>query len=242
MIAFGPDDMLYIGMGDGGNGGDPRNHGQDRTTLLGDILRIDVDGGDPYGIPDDNPLVGEGGGVREEIWLSGVRNPWRWSFDMANGDMYIADVGQNATEEITVVPAGMKGLDLGWDQMEGNDCYDDPDSPDDPDTDPDCTPSEHFGPVHTYPHVGDRSVTGGFVYRGTCFPDIVGWYFFADWETGQVWKLEYSGGNANNVQDVTGDLDPDDVLDGLGGFGQDIFGEVYIASLFGGAVYRIVVE
>ena len=242
MIAFGPDDKLYIGMGDGGDGGDPRDSGQDRTGMLGDMLRIDVDGGDPYGIPDDNPLVGQGGGVREEIWLSGLRNPWRWSFDLSNGDMYIGDVGQGTTEEVDVIPAGQKGLDLGWDQMEGDDCFADPDSPDDPNTGDDCTPGQHFGPVYTYPHDGDRSVTGGFVYRGTCFPDIAGWYFFADWETGRVWKLEYSGGTANNVQDVTDDLDPDDVLSGLGGFGQDIFGEVYIASLFGGAVYRIVVE
>ena len=243
MIAFGSDDMLYIGMGDGGDGGDPLDAGQDRTSILGDMLRIDVDGGDPYGIPEDNPLVGQGGGVREEIWLSGLRNPWRWSFDLSNGDMYIGDVGQNNTEEINVVPAGMKGIDLGWDQMEGDDCYADPDVDSDPDTGDDCTPGNHFGPVHTYAHGGgDRSVTGGYVYRGTCFPDIAGWYFFADWSIGRVFKLEYSGGAANNVQDITDDIDPEGVLDGLGSFGQDIFGEVYVVSLYGGAIYRIVVE
>jgi len=243
MIAFGPDEMLYIGMGDGGDAGDPYNSGQNRQGILGDMLRIDVDGGDPYGIPDDNPLVGQGGGVREEIWLSGLRNPWRWSFDLANGNLYIADVGQNLIEEIDVVPAGMKGLDLGWDQMEGNDCFNDPDSPNDPETDPDCTPSQHFAPVHTYDHVGDQgSVTGGYVYRGTCFPDIVGWYFYADWDMGRVFKLEYSGGEAHNVMDITDDLDPQGVLDGLGGFGQDIFGEVYIVSLYAGSIHRIVVE
>jgi glucose/arabinose dehydrogenase len=242
MIAFGPDDMLYIGMGDGGDGGDPRDNGQNRTTLLGDMLRIDVDGGDPYGIPDDNPLVGQGGSVREEIWLSGLRNPWRWSFDLANGDMYIADVGQGTTEEINVVPAGMKGLDLGWDEVEGNECFDDQVTADDPDADGDCTLANHFAPAHVYSPPGDASVTGGYVYRGTCFPDIAGWYFFADWELGRVFKLEYAGGSANNVMDVTDDLDPEGVLDGLAGFGQDIFGEVYVVSLFGGTVHRIVVE
>jgi glucose/arabinose dehydrogenase len=240
MIAFGPDEMLYIGMGDGGDRGDRYDTGQDRTNILGDMLRIDVDADDPYAIPDDNPLVGQGGGVREEIWLSGLRNPWRWSFDLSNGDMYIGDVGQGEIEEVDVIPAGQKGLDLGWDQMEGNDCYADPDDDTDPDTGDDCNPANHFGPVVTYAHTGDASIVGGYVYRGTCFPDIQGWYFYADWNMGRIWK--FVGPNGNDNTEVTDDLDPDDLLDGIASFGQDIFGEVYVVSLNGGAIYRIVVE
>jgi hypothetical protein len=244
MIAFGPDEMLYIGIGDGGNGGDPRDNGQNRQTVLGDLLRIDVDGGDAYGIPADNPLVGQGGGVREEIWLSGLRNPWRWSFDMANGNLYIADVGQDLIEEIDVVPAGMKGLDLGWDQMEGDECFADPASADDPDTGDDCNPAQHFAASYTYPHDGDRgSVTGGYVYRGSCFPDIAGWYFYADWDMEKIFKLEYVGGQLTNFADVTAALDPtSDAVDGFASFGQDIFGEVYLVSLYAGTIHRIVVE
>ncbi len=240
MIAFGQDEMLYIGMGDGGDANDPNNNGQDRTTILGDMLRIDVDGDDPYAIPDDNPLVGQGGGVREEIWLSGLRNPWRWSFDMSTGDMYIGDVGQGTTEEINVIRANQKGLDLGWDEVEGEECFDDPGNGPDPDTDGNCVLGDHTGPVVTYANTGDASVVGGFVYRGSCFPDIQGWYFYADWNMGRIWKFVGPDGNDNT--DVTADLDPDDVLDGIASFGQDIFGEVYVVSLHGGAIYRIVVE
>jgi glucose/arabinose dehydrogenase len=242
MIAFGPNDgYLYIGMGDGGNGDDPRDSGQDRTGLLGDMLRIDVDGDNPYAIPADNPLVGQGGGVREEIWLSGLRNPWRWSFDMANGDMYIGDVGQDRVEEITVIPAGQKGLDLGWDEVEGGECFDDPVTEDDPDADPDCILGNHKAPVVTYLHNGNqRSVNGGYVYRGSCFPDIVGWYFYGDWITGQIWKFE--GPTGANNQDVTDDIDPGGIIDGMSSFGQDIFGEVYVVSMYGGTIHRIIVE
>src|SRR5678815_5426972 len=119
MLAFGKDGYLYFGTGDGGDGFDPYDNGQDKTTILGDLLRIDVDGGNPYAIPPDNPYVGSPGGEREEIWISGLRNPWRWSFDRETGDMYIGDVGQSRWEEIDVLPAGQAaGANLGWDEME----------------------------------------------------------------------------------------------------------------------------
>ena len=241
MMAFGPNDgYLYVGMGDGGDADDPNNNGQNRTTLLGDMLRIDVDSDNPYAIPDDNPLVGQGGGVRGEIWLSGLRNPWRWSFDMSNGDMYIGDVGQGDTEEVDVVRANQKGLDLGWDEVEGNDCFGDRQTGGDPDDDGNCVLADHTGPVSTYPHTGDASIIGGYVYRGTCFPDIQGWYFYADWNMTRVWKFVGPDGNDNT--EITGDLDPDGVLEGISSFGQDIFGEVYIVSMLAGTVHRIVVE
>jgi len=241
MMAFGPNDgYLYIGMGDGGDANDPFNNGQDKTTLLGDMLRIDVDSGNPYAIPDDNPFVGAGGGVRGEIWLSGLRNPWRWSFDMSNGDMYIGDVGQITTEEVDVIPAGQKGLDLGWDEVEGDHCFDDPGNGTDPDTDGNCVLGDHTAPVATTEHGGnDSSIIGGYVYRGSCFPDIVGWYFYADYNKQRVWK--FVGPNGNDNTEITDDLDPDGELGGVTSFGQDIFGEVYVVSL-NGSIHRIVVE
>jgi glucose/arabinose dehydrogenase len=232
MMAFGTDGYLYVGLGDGGDGGDPDNNGQDKTTLLGDMLRIDVDSDNPYAIPADNPFVGAGGDIRGEIWLSGLRNPWRWSFDMQNGDMYIGDVGQGLTEEVDVIPAGQKGLDLGWNQVEGDHCYE---------AHPGCTLGDHTAPVAWYDHDGnDSSIIGGYVYRGTCFPDIQGWYFYGDWNRTQFWKLEGRNG-ANNVE-ITDDLDPDGEISGLSSFGQDIFGEVYVVSMLGGTIHRIVVE
>jgi glucose/arabinose dehydrogenase len=233
MMAFGASDgYLYIGMGDGGDGGDPNNNGQDQTTLLGDMLRIDVDSDNPYAIPADNPLVGQGGGVREEIWLSGLRNPWRWSFDMENGDLYIGDVGQGQTEEVDVIPAGQKGLNLGWNQVEGDHCYS---------AHPGCTIGNYTAPVATYEHGGnDSSIIGGYVYRGTCFPDIQGWYFYGDWNRTQFWKLEGRNG-ANNVE-ITDQINAEGEVDGLSSFGQDIFGEVYVVSMLGGTIHRIVVE
>ncbi|HEX7239499.1 MAG TPA: PQQ-dependent sugar dehydrogenase, partial [Longimicrobiaceae bacterium] len=122
LVVFGPDGKLYVGMGDGGSGGDPQGHGQSRATLLGDLLRIDVDAGDPYAIPADNPHAGQSAS-RNEIWESGVRNPWRFSFDREAGLLYLADVGQNALEEINVVPAGSGGLNYGWNVMEGSRCF-----------------------------------------------------------------------------------------------------------------------
>ena len=231
-IVFGSDDYLYIGLGDGGGGGDPDGNGQDKTTLLGDVLRISVDvpPEQRYGIPSTNPYATPKNGERQEIYISGVRNPWRWSFDRETGDLYIADVGQDTTEEVSVVPAGQQaGANLGWPNMEGDGCRFEP-----------CGP-EFIRPVATYPNPEDsRAVVGGYVYRGSCFPDIQGWYFYGDYITEQVWKFRYSGGAATEHVEVTSDIDPGGLLDGLASFGQDATGELYALSIRSGEVFHIV--
>jgi glucose/arabinose dehydrogenase len=244
MIAFGPDGYLYIGMGDGGNGGDtgtghpPLGNGQDKTTLLGDILRIDIDVSDPpyYRVPPTNPYAEPKNGERREIFISGVRNPWRWSFDRQSGDLYIGDVGQGAWEEVSVLtPAQQSGANLGWREMEGMACY--------PPSSDDCNPANFTLPVEVYPNPGEgvgAAVVGGYVYRGSCFPDIQGWYFYGDYLTEQVWKFVFDGKGATESQEVTSDIDPDGVLSGLSSFGEDAFGELYVVSLRQGEIYRIV--
>lgn len=229
MIDFGPDGYLYIGLGDGGGSNDPDGNGQETATLLGNILRIDVDNGDPYAIPEDNPFAMSPGDEQKEIWHWGLRNPWRWSFDQQTGDMYIGDVGQNAVEEVDFIPAGVGGLNLGWDDMEGDNCRI-----------ADC--SDFHAPVATYPNPGSASITGGYVYRGSDFPAINGWYFYGDWSSGRVYKLVMSGGEASQQGEITSDLDPGGDIDGLASFGQDASGEVYVVSLYGGTIHRIVVE
>ncbi len=244
MIAFGPDDgYLYIGLGDGGGAGDQHGaigNGQDKTTLLGDILRIDVDvepDQDPaYSIPTDNPYAASMNGERPEIFISGVRNPWRWSFDRETFDLYIGDVGQGAWEEVDVLPAGQQaGVNLGWRIMEGEDCY--------PPGTSGCNETGLTLPVDVYANPpGDeaRAVTGGYVYRGSCFPDLVGTYFYGDYVTAQVWTFRYTGGPVDSVE-VTGDLDPDGtILNGLSSFGEDATGELYAVSLGTGEVFHIV--
>jgi glucose/arabinose dehydrogenase len=222
-VAFGPDGKLYAGMGDGGSGGDPQGHGQNRATLLGDILRIDVDAGDPYAIPGDNPYAGQSAS-RNEIWASGVRNPWRFSFDREAGLLYVADVGQNALEEINVVPAGSGGLNYGWNVMEGNRCF---------------RPAEGCGrtglvvPVLEYGHDEGCSVTGGYVYRGSRIPAIRGHYFYADYCRGWIRSFRHQGGQALDRREwAVGDVD--NVLS----FGEDAAGELYVLST-NGRVYRI---
>jgi glucose/arabinose dehydrogenase len=236
MIAFGPDGYLYIGMGDGGGPGDPGNDAQDMTGLLGDMLRIDVDGGTPYDIPADNPHVGAGGGVREEIWLSGLRNPWRWSFDRVTGEMYVGDVGQSTREEIDLIPAGQGGLNLGWNVMEGDVCY----------SDPDCVDTGFHAPLLTYANeVGPpcHAVVGGYVYRGSCYPDLQGRYFFADFCTENVFEVEVVDGQVvSGPTDVRPDLDPDQILRGIASFGEDALGELYVVSRQDGLVFRIAAQ
>ena len=173
MIEFGPDGYLYIGTGDGGGGGDPNAHGQNPNTLLGKMLRIDIDtkqAGKEYGIPPSNPYATAGGAP--EVFMIGLRNPWRWSFDRLTGDMWIADVGQNEIEELTFVPATMQaGANLGWRMYEADACYDGP-----------CAPSDKLMPQYQRPHSdGWCSIIGGQVYRGSCYPDLVGSYFFTDY-------------------------------------------------------------
>ncbi len=178
-IRFGPDGMLYLGLGDGGSGGDPEGHGQDPTTLLGSILRLDVRDASPsrpYRVPADNPLVG-GTGVRAEVWAYGVRNPWRMEFDPATGALWVGDVGQNEQEEISIATAG---ANLGWNVMEGGACY----------RANDCNRTGLTMPVATYSHGGGRcSVTGGPVVRGGGVPEVEGAYLYADFCSGDVYAL-----------------------------------------------------
>jgi glucose/arabinose dehydrogenase len=171
MIEFGNDGLLYISTGDGGNGGDPMGNAQNPNALLGKMLRIDVDrpaGPKPYGIPSDNPYAAGGGAP--EVFLRGLRNPWRWSFDRATGDMWIGDVGQALVEEIDVLPAGQQaGKNLGWNVWEANSCYSPP-----------CDQAGFTFPLDTRTHPAWWAIIGGQVYRGTCYPEMQGWYFYTD--------------------------------------------------------------
>jgi len=224
LLTFGPDGMLYIGLGDGGSGGDPLGHGQDSTTLLGSILRIDVDGGTPYAIPNDNPFVNDPA-ARKEIWVYGLRNPWRFSFDRVTGDLFIGDVGQNAWEEVDVVPAGTGGLNLGWNVMEGFHCY----------SAATCNQAGLTLPVLEYPHVEGCSVTGGYVYRGAAVPFLQGRYLYADYCQGWIRSFRYLNGQATDLRDHTEDFG---TLPLISSFGEDAAGEIHIVTL-GGNVYRI---
>jgi glucose/arabinose dehydrogenase len=182
-LAFGPDGMLYIGLGDGGSGGDPHGNGQDLGTLLGTLLRIDPTGAAPYAIPPDNPFVDDPA-ARGEIWAYGLRNPWRFSFDVETGDLWIGDVGQDAWEEIDRLAGGEGGANLGWSAMEGSRPFNGDE------------PSGHVAPVFEY-ETGDRcSVTGGYVYRGSAIPELEGSYVFSDYCDGTLRALELSGGRA----------------------------------------------
>ena len=182
-LAFGPDGYLYIATGDGGGGGDPLGSGRDLDTLLGKILRIDVDvaadADPPYGIPADNPFANQAG-ARPEIWATGLRNPFRFRIDSATGDLWIGDVGQGVLEEIDHAPAGVGGLDFGWNTMEGTRCFE-------RDT---CDDTGLTAPVAEYGHDQGCSVTGGAVYRGSAQPALTGWYVFADYCSGRFWVLD----------------------------------------------------
>lgn len=227
-LVFGPDGMLWIGTGDGGSGGDPFEHGQSRDTLLGKMLRIDVDRGDPYAIPPDNPFIGDPS-ARPEIWATGLRNPWRYSFDRATGDLYIGDVGQNAWEEVDFTPSGSPGgLNYGWNTMEATHCYPAGSS---------CDPAGLVLPIAEY-RTGREgcSVTSGYVYRGTTHPALVGTYLFTAFCSGTLWGM---------TRDASGAWQQIQLLPGPGGhagyssFGEDEAGELYITSLDSGVVFRI---
>jgi len=223
-VTFGPDGFLYWGLGDGGSGGDPHNHGQNTNTLLGANLRIEPrqQGGDPYAIPSDNPFAGGGG--RGEVYVYGVRNPWRTSFDRATGDMWIGDVGQSAIEEIDLLPAGrIRGANLGWARLEGTRPYSG------------TAPSGAVPPVHEYANEsGTCGVIGGYVYRGSRIPDLRGVYLFGDLCEGLVRGLAVRDGRAVDERP----LGPDVGGYQLVSFGQDAAGELYVLTL-GGELFRV---
>lgn len=222
LIAFGPDGKLYVGKGDGGGAGDPDGNAQNKATLLGKILRLDVDGALPYEIPADNPFVGESGS-RAEIWALGLRNPWRFAFDRVAGTLYVADVGQSAWEEVHVVPADRPAVNYGWSVMEGNHCF----------TTPTCNSSPFDRPVLEYSHGEGCSITGGYVYRGARVPGIQGHYFYSDYCSGFVRSFRYDNGAAIDRRHW-GVGDVGSVLS----FGEDAAGELYVLSA-NGRVYRL---
>jgi glucose/arabinose dehydrogenase len=222
LVMFGPDGMFYIGMGDGGSGGDPQNRAQSPDSLLGKLLRIDVDGGDPYAIPAGNPFATSGGA--KEIWALGLRNPWRFAFDRSAGLLYIGDVGKGAWEEVDVQRASQGGLNYGWRIMEGAHCY----------NSANCSSAGLVLPAVEYDHSnGQCAIIGGFVYRGTRFPALAGQYFYADLCAGWVRSLSYAGGAVTGQTSWNLDVSPGSPLS----FGEDARGELYL--LTGGGVYRI---
>ena len=219
-IRFGPDGMLYLGFGDGGAGGDPRGNGQDPSTLLGTIIRIDVreaGGAAPYAVPADNPLL-EPPGARPEVWAYGFRNPWRMAFDPATGWLWVGDVGQDRFEEIDIVE---RGGNYGWNRLEGNDCYL-PRSG--------CDAGGTVAPVASYGHDQGCSVTGGAVYRGDAVPAIAGWYLYADFCSGRVWALpaDLRSGPVVVVESARS----------VASFGVDEEGEIYLLA-FDGPILRL---
>ena len=221
-LAFGPDGFLYVALGDGGSAGDPEDNGQNTDVLLGKLLRLDVDSGDPYGIPDDNPFANGGG--EPEIWAYGLRNPWRFSFDAKAGDLWIADVGQGEFEEINRRPATAGGLNYGWDQMEGLECYEGGD----------CDTADKIVPISGYSHDLGCSVTGGYVYRGRDFPDLRGGYVFGDYCSGLIWAVDATAGEFTEpVELMASDLS-------ISSFGLDEAGELYLTDLAGGQLLRVV--
>jgi glucose/arabinose dehydrogenase len=232
-IVFGPDGYLYIGFGDGGSAGDPLDRAQDNTNLLGTMVRIDVDGGNPYAIPASdpgNPFVANqtcpqgftvGGEECPEIFAWGLRNPWRFSFDRQSGDLWAGDVGQNAWEEIDVVTAGG---DYGWDDREGAHCFE-------PQTG--CI-TDSIDPVTEYDRSLGASVTGGYVYRGSAVPDLVGWYVFGDFISGRILAIP---------ADSEAGTEPDVLLEntglGIAAFGEAVDGELFVVN-YGGSIHQVV--
>jgi glucose/arabinose dehydrogenase len=215
-LQFGPEGYLYIGMGDGGSFGDPLGNGQSLETLLGKILRIDVDISEPYAIPPENPYV-NGGGLWE-IWLHGLRNPWRFSFDRLTGDLYIGDVGQDAWEEIDFLPAGSPGGgNLGWNYFEGTHPY--RGSP--------PLDAQYIMPVAEYSHDIGNSVTGGYVYRGKDLAAWMGVYLYGDFSSGRVWGLLHLPDDTwqNALMFETGT--------NISSFGVDENGEIYLVDYRG---------
>lgn len=221
-LEFGPDGMLFIGLGDGGSGGDPQGNAQNLNMLLGKMLRLDVRGKETYTIPVDNPYAAGGG--RQEIWGVGLRNPWRYSFDSLTGDLYIADVGQNNYEEVHFLPAGSPaGVNFGWDYREGTHPYEG-DIPDGVDL---------IDPVFEYDHGQGCSITGGYVYRGLALPEFYGIYLTGDYCSGQIWGL---------MRDSSGQWMSQRLFQvdaNISSFGLDTDGEIYMLDHRTGGVFRL---
>ena len=220
-LLFGPDGYLYIGLGDGGSAGDPKDNGQDPGTLLGTMVRIDVselDSSGTYAIPDDNPLIGMEG-ARPEVWAFGLRNPWRFTFDRDTGDLWAADVGQNEREEVNVI---LPGLNYGWNVMEGSLCYGRGNAS--------CSSDGLELPVAEYGRDGGCSITGGYVYRGESILGLYGSYVFGDFCSGKIWSFAPDTGQTAMLLDSGLSIST---------FSEDPEGEVYVISLDGG-VYALV--
>lgn len=225
-LQFGPDGDLYIGVGDGGSGGDPLGNGQSKTTVLGKILRLDVrhaTSSATYAIPPDNPFVSDTGGVRKEIYALGLRNPWRFSFDPEDGRLWCADVGQDKWEEIDLIE---KGKNYGWNVMEGLHCFNPAVN---------CNSTGLTMPIWEYGHAIGQCITGGYVYRGGSVPALSGMYIYADFIAGQIWGLQYSPSHppTNVLIQQTGLL--------ISSFGVDHTNELYICA-FDGKIYRLVTK
>ncbi len=227
-VKFGPDGYLYIGLGDGGSGGDPQGNGQKTTTFLGKMLRIDVNNSSPatpYVVPSDNPFVGNPA-YKPEIWALGLRNPWRFSFDRLTGDLWIGDVGQNAREEIDYQPIGVGGRNYGWNCYEGTNAFE-PGG---------CQPaSSYVGPAFQYvnPSIG-CSVTGGFVYRGSKYPNMQGKYLLTDYCSGRWWAVSPNGNGTFTGKEIANLADNE-----YSSLGEDIHGELYVAALASGKILKI---
>lgn len=230
-IAFGPDGYLYIGLGDGGSGGDPQGNGQNRQTLLGKILRLSVDGspapGKAYGIPSSNPYAAGGsapGAGLPEIWAYGLRNPWRFSFDRGTGDLYIGDVGQNAWEEVDRQPVDSRGGEnYGWNAFEGRHCFSA------------CSGVTYVPPIAEYSHDMGCSVTGGYLYRGLRQPALKGFYLFGDYCAGTLFTVPGGGGTLTPKPVAATGLQ-------ISSFGEGEDGEIYLVDLGGGGLYRVAVS
>lgn len=218
-IAFGPDNYLYIALGDGGSSGDPFGNSQNRSNLLGKILRIDINIDEPYSIPADNPFKGNTDGYREETYAYGLRNPWRFSFDPITGILWTGDVGQNAWEEIDIIE---NGKNYGWNAFEGNHPYSIGSN----------VTSVEF-PIYEYDHSVGRSITGGFVYRGSQLPDLNGKYIYGDFGLGQIWALEY-----NDFDNLHNSILVDTNLQ-ITSFGVDNRNELYLCA-FDGKIYELI--
>ncbi len=219
-LAFGPDGYLYIGMGDGGPEGDPLGNGQNKSTLLGKILRIDVDSGAPYSIPADNPFVGNVQGYKEEIYAYGLRNPWRFSFDQVTGKLWVGDVGQDAWEEIDIVE---NGKNYGWNIMEGSHCY----------LATTCDSTGMTLPIFEYGHDVGNAIIAGAVYRGSAHAELVGQYIYGDYGTGKIWALSNSSGTIDNMI-------LDDMRLTLSAFGIDENKELLVVGYDSGIIYKLI--